>query len=127
MVWVEVAIWKFGVKITYFLLLYFVSSAITTTKILFKFKLSTKTCSLLHSFVVEQKLSPLFKRNISDLLGLVEEILQIVSHVSFCFLLLLMLSSCFYLGFSFKCQPLLFQNDLKAWSFCKFLCFFIVI
>ena len=73
---------------------------------------------------MEQKLSPLFKRNISDLLGLVEEILQIVSHVSFCFLLLLMLSSCFYLGFSFKCQPLLFQNDLKAWSFCKFLCFF---
>ena len=42
MVWVEVAIWKFSVKITYFLLLYFVTSAIATMKILFKFKLSTK-------------------------------------------------------------------------------------
>ena len=72
---------------------------------------------------MEQKLSPLFKRNISDLLSLVE-ILQIVSHVSFCSLLLLMLPSCFYLGFSFKCQPFLFQNHLKAWYFCKFLCFF---
>ena len=34
MVWVEVAIWKFGVKITSFFLLYFVNGANAPVKIL---------------------------------------------------------------------------------------------
>ena len=35
MVWVEAVIWKVGIKITCFLLLYFVRGGITTKKILF--------------------------------------------------------------------------------------------
>ena len=41
MVWVEAVVWKVGVKITCFLLLYFVSG-IATKKILFQFLILTK-------------------------------------------------------------------------------------
>ena len=92
MFWVEVAIWKFGVKIRSFLFLYFVSGGVATIKCSFSFNFrqkkykSSKSCSLLGSFVEGQKFNPLFRSDISDSLSLVEEILQIVSVVFILFL-----------------------------------------
>ena len=87
MVWVEVPIFKFGVKITSSFVLYFVSDVIAAIKIFFSFNFqqkkykSSKSCFLLGSFVEGQNFNLLFRSDISDSLSLVAEILQIVSVV----------------------------------------------
>ena len=75
MVWIEVAIWKIGVKITSFSCCILSVVLSPPLKYFFSFNFrekkykSSKSCLLLGSFVVGQKINPLFRSDISDSLG----------------------------------------------------------
>ena len=125
MVWAEVAILKFGVKITSFFLLYFVGGAFAAIKYSFSFNFRQKSTNCpkhsLCQVLSWQDISLILYSEAIFMIHLVwsKRCCKLYLMFSSCFLLLLMLLRCFYLGFSSVSQLLWFQNDLRLNLVCK--------
>ena len=117
MVWVEVAIWKFSVKITSFLLLYFVRHKNILLVLTFdkRGRNHPKVALCQVFFVVGQKkINPLLRSDISDSLCLVKKILQIVSDAFISFHTAFYVTSMLLFRFFFCESPPLVSKRFKS-------------